>query len=120
MNIPLKDVITSIDDEELYKLQSDLENNAPVLKSLVRDRLKEIENKKRSFCAGCGENILDNERAYTLVFGADSCKKKASFCAHDCLEFFLARLKEIESEKLKIEEEKTKNGISQPTPKGNL
>ncbi len=89
----VRDIIGSIDEEDLYKMQADLAKGGLYLKKLVDDRIKEQQNAKRRFCTTCGRALEDNYRTYTLLFGPEDFKKKASFCEVDCLEYFLSGLK---------------------------
>lgn len=93
MNILIKEFIDSIDEEELYKLQYDLSKGSIALKKTVEEKIKEVENRKRKYCAVCGEELVEKEGVYTLIFPHENLTKKASFCATDCMEFFLSKLK---------------------------
>lgn len=93
MNILIKEFIDSIDEEELYKLQYDLSKGSIALKKTVEEKIKEVENRKRKYCAVCGEELAEKEGVYTLIFPHENLTKKASFCATDCMEFFLAKVK---------------------------
>lgn len=97
MNILIKEFIDSIDEEELYKLQYDLSKGSIALKKTVEEKIKEVENRKRKYCAVCGEELVEKEGVYTLIFPHENLTKKASFCATDCMEFFLSKLKTANS-----------------------
>ena len=98
MKFKVRDILESIQEDDLYKMQADLEKGGIYLKKLVSDRIKQLENQKKGFCATCGEDLQDKEKTYTLLFGPEDFKKKASFCEVDCLEYFLAGLKTVEKE----------------------
>ncbi len=104
MNITIKDAISSFSEEDLYRLREDLSNNAAYLKKLVNDRLKELKHKKLGFCATCGADLSKKEKTYTLLFGPEDFKKKASFCELDCLEYFLENLKQKRVEEKSIKQ----------------
>ena len=88
----IKQGISEMDYNELKIMETDLKKGAPIIKTLIKKRIKELETNDTSICGGCGnkENIK-----YTLIFGPEDFKKKASFCGIDCLEYFLAQLKEL-------------------------
>ncbi|MBS3122244.1 hypothetical protein J4434_05165 [Candidatus Woesearchaeota archaeon] len=112
MNILIKEFIDSIDEEELYKLQYDLSKGSIALKKTVEEKIKEIENRKRKHCAVCGEELVEKEGVYTLIFPHENLTKKASFCATDCMEFFLGKLKSANSIIKANETEKNKNEMN--------
>ncbi len=91
-------MIQGLDEAELYKLKADLDHGAVHLKKLVVAKLKELEARSRGVCATCGSSLADAKKSYTLVFGPDGFKKKASFCELDCLEYFLSKLKAMRKE----------------------
>jgi len=93
MKFKVREILDSIEEQDLYKLQADLEKGGIYLKKLVGDRLKQLENTKMRQCTTCGHDIADKQSTYTLLFGPEDFKKKASFCEMDCLEYFLAGLK---------------------------
>ena len=88
----LRQGIAGLDYNDLKVIEKDLKKGAPLIKSVIKRRLHQIENQDTGICAGCGnkQNVQ-----YTLVFGPEDFKKKASFCGLDCLEYFLAQLKEL-------------------------
>ncbi len=88
----IREGIANLNYNELKILEIDLKKGAPTVKTIIKNRIKQIESQDTGLCAGCGnvENL-----SYTLIFGPDDFKKKASFCGLDCLEYFLEQLKEI-------------------------
>jgi rRNA maturation endonuclease Nob1 len=93
LKLKVREMIEAIDDDDLYKLQNDLSNGGVYLKKLVQDKIKQVENRKKTFCTTCGQSLEEREHAFTLLFGPEDFKKKASFCELDCLEYFLAGMK---------------------------
>jgi len=89
----VRDVLESIEESDLRKMQADLSKGGLFLKKLIDDQLKEMENKKLGFCVTCGKEIVTKRDTYTLLFGPEDFKKKASFCELDCMEYFLSGLK---------------------------
>ena len=86
-------IINSLTYKELKAIQKDLaEGN---MGRLIAKKISSIE-KSASFndktCPTSGNKMNENEARYTLIFGSEI-KKKASFCGHDCLTFFINKLK---------------------------
>jgi len=84
-------LIESLDDDDLKLIKKDLE--AGNIDRLINKKLqekKEVDFNK--VCPVCQSPI--GEENFTLVFGPGGLRKKASFCAFDCLEYFLSRIKE--------------------------
>ena len=93
-----EDVIEVLDYNELMRFKSDLDSGAITLKRLLEQRIKEKLKEHEKVCATCS-NDLDFYKInnYTLVFGPDDFKKKASFCGLDCLGYFIIKLKEMKA-----------------------
>lgn len=107
MKFRVRDIIDSIDEEDLYKMQADLSKGGIYLKKMIDDKLKAIEHKKRGFCSTCGNPLDEKYKTFTLLFGPEDFKKKASFCEIDCLEYFLAGLKKLQH----VDNVGDKNGV---------
>lgn len=90
------ELIDYVEYEDLLKLKNDIEDGGFHLKKLVEKKIKEHNTKHDQQCAVCS-NILDTYSInnYTLVFGPEDFKKKASFCGIDCLGYFLTNLKKM-------------------------
>ena len=91
-----KQFLNSLEHYELVKLKQQLEKgNFDVVKE-IQKKIKEHEKNHANYCATCS-NDLDpfNTNNYTLLFGPEDFKKKASFCGLDCLEYFLLNLKQL-------------------------
>lgn len=97
-------MVKSLDHRELMKLKKDLRHGGIYLKNLVREMVKENEKKNNGHCVICGEKInqLDINN-YTLLWGPEDFKKKASFCAIDCLKYFLTKLEDVRRERKYLE-----------------
>jgi hypothetical protein len=98
MKFRLRDIMDSIEEDDLAKMQADLMKGGIFLRKLVDDKLQEMEKSKRGFCVTCGSDLLEAQSPYTLIFGPDDFRRKASFCEVDCLEYFMAGLKKPEME----------------------
>jgi predicted Holliday junction resolvase-like endonuclease len=95
MKKKLKEIVENIEYEDLLKLKRDIEENQGThVKEILNKKIEEIEEKEKSMCVICGRTInpyaMDH---YTLIFGPRDMRKKANFCAVDCLQYFLKQLK---------------------------
>ncbi|MGM5481909.1 MAG: hypothetical protein ACQESF_00460 [Nanobdellota archaeon] len=99
MRYGIKDMINTVDENDLYKLQADLSKGGMHLKNLVDSKVKELESQKSGYCVICGKDLGKNSSSFSLVFGSDGVKKKANFCEMDCLEYFLSELKKVREKK---------------------
>ncbi len=99
----VKEMINSVSEDELHKLQADLVKGGLHLKKLVGEKLQEIEDSKTLFCITCGKGLVDDDSCYSLVFGSNGLRKKASFCETDCLEYFVSELKEMRERRINKE-----------------
>ena len=88
----LRQGIASLNYNELKIMEKDLKKGAPVIKSLIKRRINQLETQDTGICAGCGSK---EHLQFTLIFGPEDFKKKASFCAMDCLEHFILQLREL-------------------------
>lgn len=88
----LSEAFRNLNYEELKVLEADLRNGGELLKAALWERIAELANGQK-FCAVCFRELEPGH--YTLLFGPASMRKKANFCAPDCIEYFLAHLKEI-------------------------
>ncbi len=97
----IMDVVGSLDYENLIELQRDLFRGGTNIKQVVSGKLKEITATEVRVCATCGGSInLRVANEFTLIFGPSDFKKRASFCAIDCMEYFTANLKRVSAKKV--------------------
>jgi hypothetical protein len=99
LKLRMRDVVENLEHDELVKVIKDIEETGGLhLKNLVKEQIKENEKLHDNCCAICS-NKLDpsSTNNYTLIFEPDDFRKKASFCALDCLEYFLGNLKKIKN-----------------------
>ena len=95
MELRVREMIDALDDYELEKLMKDLKKGGVHLKALVKQKIRERQKSHSAKCAICQSEIDPYSTSnYTLLFGPEDLKKKASFCGIDCLEYFLRQLKE--------------------------
>lgn len=108
----IRDVIDNFEYDELLKMKKDLDNGGLHLNGLITKKLKEKEKVHEAYCSVCQTKIeMNNIHNYTLVFGPHDFRKKATFCATDCLRYFLKQLDDLkQSKKTKIEVKKDDEG----------
>ena len=89
-----KHLIEALDYQDLQQIKKDLDQGGIEISSLVVKRLQEKERQHGTFCVNCHADIdPSNRHNCTLIFGPIDFRKKASFCALDCLEYFISGLK---------------------------
>ncbi|MFP4424501.1 MAG: hypothetical protein ACLFP2_04710 [Candidatus Woesearchaeota archaeon] len=92
--VRIRDVIPRLDMDELVKIKRDLDSGSIHLKKLINDEIAKKKNEHSGVCAVCMKPIDPGDHdTFTLIFGPDDFKKKASFCAHDCMMYFISSLK---------------------------
>jgi len=96
MKKKLREIVDNLEHEDLIKLQKDLEEEGGMhVKKLISDKIQQLEDSEKAVCAVCGNPINPYyTEHYTLIFGPRGFRKKANFCALDCLEYFLKNLKQ--------------------------
>ncbi|MFW6014053.1 MAG: hypothetical protein ACOCQG_02670 [Candidatus Nanoarchaeia archaeon] len=102
----VRDMINSINEDELQKLYTDLSKGGNHLKKLVSEKLQELEESKTNFCVTCGKGLGDHNASFSLVFGKNGLRKKACFCELDCLEYFVSELKKMREKNIGKEADK--------------
>ncbi|MBI2176317.1 hypothetical protein HYU40_03115 [Candidatus Woesearchaeota archaeon] len=101
MSKRVSEVIAMLNYEELVDLQRDLFGGGTTIKQVVNNRIREVNDSQTRVCATCGNTVnLSLNHEYTLIFGPKDLKKRASFCAVDCLEYFFVQLKSISEKRL--------------------
>ncbi|HJX05354.1 MAG TPA: hypothetical protein VJ461_01450 [Candidatus Nanoarchaeia archaeon] len=84
-------LIENLDEEDLKLIKKDLElGNIERLINKKLQEKKEVDFNK--VCPVCQTPI--DEEGFTIIFGPKGLRKKASFCARDCLEYFLSKIKQ--------------------------
>ena len=100
----LAKIINDLGYEELKLIQKDL--NEGHIEQLIDTRLKQFDEGKGVVCPICGANIMDLENnTLTLFFGPKDFRRKATFDATDCLEYFIEHLKTMNNKKIRKGEE---------------
>jgi len=92
----LVEVMDYLDYEELMRMKQDLSLGGVNLMKVVEDKIAEEAVKQQKFCCTCNSRIdPQSTNNFTLEFGPTDIKRKASFCAIDCLEYFMKNLKDM-------------------------
>ena len=72
----LRDVMDSLDHDELLKIKKDLDAGGLHLKRFVHEKIKENERKHETYCAVCASKLDPySTSTFTLVFGPADFKK---------------------------------------------
>ncbi len=98
----LREIIELLDYEELVRMKDDINKGGNAIRILVDNRIKEEIKKQNQFCIVCANKIDPNsDTKFTLAFGPAELERKVSFCAVDCLEYFLSEIKKLNLNKEK-------------------
>ena len=91
--------LSTLEHYELVRLKKVIEKGDLDVIKEIQGNIKDLEKRHSISCTTCS-NALDpyNTNNYTIIFGPDDFRKKASFCGLDCLEYFLIRLKQMKKE----------------------
>jgi len=83
----LHSIINAMGYNELKAIEHDLYQGN--IGSLIKKRIDEYDALSVKICPTCGAKVTDE--AFSLIWGAKDFRKKANFCAVDCLQFFINR-----------------------------
>ena len=98
MSRRFEDVIDVLDYNELMRFKTDIDSGAITVKKLLEEKIKKKLKEHEKICATCSNDLnFYNTNNYTLIFGPDDFKKKASFCGLDCLGYFIIKLKDMKA-----------------------
>ncbi len=93
-----EEVIDVLDYNELIRFKNDLDSGAIGLKRQIQENIRKRLKEHEKVCATCSSDInFYNSNNYTIIFGPDDFKKKATFCGLDCLGYFVIKLKDMKS-----------------------
>lgn len=110
MKLKLNDAIGSLDYDDLVQLHEDLREGGHSLRGMVERKIVEKEKEHGKSCCVCSSEIDPHSTSnYTLLLGPEGLKRKASFCALDCLKYFVAGI-EKRKEELKKKAENAQEG----------
>jgi len=108
MKDKFKAAIGNWEYHDVKLLEKELQTGGKGIKELLEQRMIEIEEKEsNNVCPTCNDYINKEENHYTLVFGSKHFRKRANFCAADCLMYFVNKMNELEKDRRK----KTKDEI---------
>src|SRR3989338_7966634 len=94
-----RDLIEYLEYDELIKVRMDLEKGGVQVARLIDSKIEQEIRKYNIFCATCSEKLdLYHFNHFTLFFGPQDLQRRASFCALDCLEYFLKNLRQLQQE----------------------
>ncbi|MBN2421184.1 hypothetical protein JXB27_02800 [Candidatus Woesearchaeota archaeon] len=103
MKHKFKEFLEGLEYSELISLSKQIKEKGSEIRNVLENHLDVTEKINARVCATCGNQLNPGTKTLVLHFGPEDFKKKASFCAFDCLEFFLNHLKQIELKKEKAE-----------------
>jgi len=95
--VKLKEIIKKLSPEELKELEKELRTDSIHVKHIIEKEIKQNKVMKEKVCIVCGNPISQSKEPLTLFFGRRDFRKKAYFCAVDCLEFYLKQTKNPET-----------------------
>jgi len=104
MKHKFKEFLEELSYNELAEFDQQIKNKESVVRQVLANHIDVVERINARVCATCGSELSIPNSNLTLHFGPNDFKKKASFCAFDCLNFFTDQLKEIEMKKIKAEQ----------------
>ena len=110
MKLKLHDAIGTLEYNDLVDLHEDLKEGGHSLRSLVEQKIVEKEKEQGKYCSVCNNEIdVHSTSNYTLLLGPEGLRRKAHFCAVDCMKYFIT---EMENRKaaLKVKHEGKKDG----------
>jgi hypothetical protein len=91
-----EELLEALSYEDLVLLKKDMDAQGLSAKNSIEVKLKKKMREFEKTCTVCSSELrFYNKSNYTLVFGPDDFKKKASFCGLDCVQYFLDHLKSI-------------------------
>lgn len=104
MKHKFKEFLEGLEYSELILLGKQIKEKGSEIRNVLDNHIDVTERINARICATCGNQLNPNTtKNLTLHFGPDDFKKKASFCAFDCLDFFLSQLKQMEMKREKAE-----------------
>jgi len=93
----MKGLLQKMEDVELLYLKKDLHTEDSAIRELIEQELQFREQEHKKICATCGNNLMGINQ-FTILFGPEGFKKRASFCGLDCVDQFTAKLRESKYE----------------------
>jgi len=107
------EVVEMIDFNELVNMKRDIDKGGMEINQVLTQKIKEELKKHNVYCSICNVKIDPYSTSnFTLIFGPEDLKKKATFCALDCMEYFLKNLKDLRRDWKNAKKEKNKTAGS--------
>lgn len=115
LKLKIDDAINSLDYEDLVKLNQDLREGGHGLRSMVEQNIVKKEAESGKMCHVCHSDIDPHSpQNFTITLGPEGLRRRASFCALDCLKFFITNLeKHREEMKRKLEQKAGQDEVSE-------
>lgn len=86
----INEMIGSMDYMDLEMVHFDLKTGSKHLKHLVSCEIEKRNSQRAKICASCGVQVLEEKGdEILLTFGPKDLRQKATFCAIDCLTYFI-------------------------------
>jgi len=105
MKLNIRDAIGSLDYDDLVKLNEDLREGGHEIRSMVEKNIVEKEKQSGKYCHVCQSEIDPHStQNYTIMLGPEGLRRKASFCALDCMKYFISELEKRRKAMTKVEE----------------
>ncbi|MBU2560981.1 MAG: hypothetical protein KKD17_01695 [Nanoarchaeota archaeon] len=90
MKLKLHDAIGSLDYTDLVDLHEDLKEGGHSLRSMVEKKIVDKEKEQGKQCCVCNSEIdVHSTNNFTLLLGPEGLRRKACFCAIDCMKYFI-------------------------------
>jgi hypothetical protein len=93
----IHELVRNLDEKELSTLKQELSTG--FLHEYVTQCIRARENIPQYVCAGCNREITTQDSIFVLTFGQQDFRKKATFCATDCLQYFVSGLGNLKKNK---------------------
>lgn len=91
--VRMKNLLQKMEDVELWHLKKDLHAEDSAMHDLIEEELRYRAQDHKKMCVACGNSLMGTNQ-FTLLFGPEGLKKRASFCGLDCLDQFTQKLRE--------------------------
>ena len=103
----IRNILENMNYEDLISMRNDVKKGSFDFNGILNETMSEKEKEHKKFCSVCGQDLDPYcSTSSTIIFGPRDFKKKASFCAIDCLEYFILRIKEMKVKTMKEKIEK--------------
>ena len=95
----LSEIIGKLSYDELNLIAKDLKEGN--IERLINKRINHFEEGAEAICPVCHTTIANpDDDTFQITFGPSDLRKKATFCATDCLEYFIQKIKSTNRKKI--------------------